>query len=126
MPRFVNHAFLEANLFPLPPDGSLNHRSVRRYRKSAIAELERATPYDVEYANSFRLDNAERRCFALRTAQDIKKLNYYPEPNQISRFHHQTRPKPALGIPKHHQTRLEQQILHLDLYNAFSRQFSTF
>jgi hypothetical protein len=71
IPRFVNHAFFEADLFQLPPDGSLNHR---RYRKSAIAELERATPYVVAYANSFRLDSAERQCFALRTAQDIVHL----------------------------------------------------
>jgi hypothetical protein len=75
MPRFVNHAFFEADLFSLSPDGSLNHRCVSRYRKSAIADLlERATPYVVDYANSFRLDNAERRCFALRTAQGIVRL----------------------------------------------------
>jgi hypothetical protein len=71
MPRFLNHAFFEADLFPLPPDGSLNHRSVNCYRKKAFAEFERATPSVVDYANSFRLDNAERRSVALRTAQDI-------------------------------------------------------
>jgi hypothetical protein len=74
MPRFLNHAFFEADLFPLPPDGSLNHRSVNRYRRNALAEFERAPPYVVDYANSFRLDNAERRSVALRTAQDVVSL----------------------------------------------------
>jgi hypothetical protein len=74
MPRFLNHAFFEADLFPLPPDGSLNHRSVHRYRQKALAEFERATPYVINYATSFRLDNAERRSTALRTAQDIVRL----------------------------------------------------
>ena len=71
MPRFLNHAFFEANLCPLPPDGSLNHCSVNCYRRNALAEFERATPYAVDYANSFRLDNEERRSVALQTAQDI-------------------------------------------------------
>jgi hypothetical protein len=60
MPRFLSHAFFNANLFPLAPDGSLNHRSVTRYRQKALADIERATPYVVDYANSFRLDRAER------------------------------------------------------------------
>jgi hypothetical protein len=71
MPRFLNHAFLEADLFPLPPDGSLNHRSVNRYRQKAFAQFERATPYVIDFANSFQLDNAECRSVTLRTAQDI-------------------------------------------------------
>ncbi len=61
----------------------------------------------------------------LRVPARLKILNYYPEPNQISRFHNQSRPKPTLRTPKHHQTRLQQRFLHLDLYNAFPRQFST-
>jgi hypothetical protein len=32
----------------------------------------------------------------LRVPTTLKKVSYYPEPNQISRFHHKTRPKPAL------------------------------
>jgi hypothetical protein len=60
MPRFLNHAFFEADLFPLPPNGSLNHRSVNRYHQKAFAEFDRATPYVIDYANSFQLDNAER------------------------------------------------------------------
>jgi hypothetical protein len=71
MPHFLNHAFFEADLFLLPPDGSLNHRSVNCYRRNVLAEFERATPYVVDYANSFQLDNAERRSVALQTAQDI-------------------------------------------------------
>jgi hypothetical protein len=74
MPQFLNHAFVEADLFSLPTDGSLNHRSVNRYRRNALAEFERATPYVVDYANSFWLDNTERRSVALRTAQDIVRL----------------------------------------------------
>jgi hypothetical protein len=71
MPRFLNHAFFEADLFSLPPDGSLNHRSVNCYRQKALAEFDRATPYVINYANSFRLDNKDRRFVALQTAQDI-------------------------------------------------------
>jgi hypothetical protein len=70
MPRFLNRAFFEADFFPLPPDGFLNHRSVNRYRQKAFAEFERATPYVIDYANSFQLDNTERRSVALQTAQD--------------------------------------------------------
>jgi hypothetical protein len=71
MSCFLNHTFFEADLFPLPPDGSLNHCSVNRYRRNALAEFKRAIPYVVDFANSFRLDNAERRSAALPTAQDI-------------------------------------------------------
>jgi hypothetical protein len=77
MPRFLNHAFFEANLFPLPPDGSLNHCSVNCYRQKAFAEFKHATPYVINYANSFQLDNAERRSVALRTAQDIVCLGCF-------------------------------------------------
>ena len=71
MPRFANHVFFEADIFPLPPNGSLNNCSVTCYRRYALAKFDRANPYVVDYANSFRLDIAERRSFALRTAQDI-------------------------------------------------------
>jgi hypothetical protein len=74
IPCFVNDAFFEADLFPLPPDGSLNHCSVTRYRRYAFAEFDRANLVVVEYANFFRLDNAECRSVALRTAQDIVRL----------------------------------------------------
>jgi hypothetical protein len=74
MPRFANFAFFEADLFPLSPDGFLNHRSVAYYRRYALAEFNRTTPYIAAYANSFRLTNAEHRSFALRTAQDIVRL----------------------------------------------------
>jgi hypothetical protein len=58
MPRFLNHAFFEVDLFPLPPDGSLNHRSVNHYHHKAFAKFKRVTPFVIDYANSFWLDNA--------------------------------------------------------------------
>jgi hypothetical protein len=100
MPRFLNHALFEANLFPLPPDGSLNHHSVNRYRQKALAEFERATPYVIDYANSFRLDNEDRRSVALQTVQDIVLPSHFrtfshcpddPETFEATRVAHQPR-----------------------------------
>jgi hypothetical protein len=53
------------------PKGSFNHCSVIRFRRYALTEFNRANPYVVDFVNSFRLDNAERRSDALCTAQGI-------------------------------------------------------
>jgi hypothetical protein len=62
----------------------------------------------------------------LRVPTALKKLNYNPEPYQISRFHHQTRLKTGSSHTEAPSNLPPTAKFATGLYNAFQRQFPTF
>ncbi|KAI2497647.1 hypothetical protein MHU86_16834 [Fragilaria crotonensis] len=100
LPRFANHAFFEADLFPA---FCIPYRGLKRYRKMFRVDLNfsRANPYLVAYTNSFRLDDEEQRSIALRTAQTIIRLALF-EHGLINRKTRRRSREPELSNNRFH------------------------
>ncbi|KAI2496409.1 hypothetical protein MHU86_18088 [Fragilaria crotonensis] len=100
LPRFANHAFFEADLFPT---FCIPYRGLKRYRKMFRVDLNfaRANPYLVAYTNSFRLDDEEQRSIALRTAQTIIRLALF-EHGLINRKTRRRSREPELSNNRFH------------------------
>ncbi|KAI2494641.1 hypothetical protein MHU86_19870 [Fragilaria crotonensis] len=99
LPRFANHAFFEADLFPT---FCIPYRGLKRYRKMFRVDLNFAREsYLVAYTNSFRLDDEEQRSIALRTAQTIIRLALF-EHGLINRKTRRRSREPELSNNRFH------------------------